>query len=120
MLNAFLVIFEPIVINPLIPGGITVRKTLLDFLDTRSEIKNWITVTSASFLVASDNNATSISAILHQKFPTLLFLVTKVESKNSNGWLNENIWRFINSPKSSGKWPEIPFPPFNAEPRLPP
>lgn len=95
MLKPFLVIFD----NSQLP-----RQTLLDHLDTRSEIKNWFAFLPSAVVVVSDQTASSVAACIRTGFPNQLFIVTEISSGANDGWLGKNVWDFINNPKSSGRW----------------
>lgn len=81
------------------------RKSVLDFLDTQSVIKNWYGVMPHAILVTvEDNTSTSdISKILISKFPkNFTYIVT--DAHYADGMANKEVWDFINQPKPSGRW----------------
>jgi hypothetical protein len=81
------------------------RKEILDYLDTRPEVKNWFAFLPASILIVSDTSVQVLTNLLCQRFPGKNFLITGVPVGQNNGWLAQNVWDFINNPKSTGRWP---------------
>lgn len=96
MLKPFLIVFNDAQIN---------RQGLLDFLDTRSEIKNWYAFLPTAVFVISENSASQIAEVIRSEFPGKNLFVSEVPRGANDGWLGANVWDFINSPKSSGRWP---------------
>lgn len=96
MLKAFVVIFSDAQIN---------RQALLDFLDTRPEVKNWFAFLPSAIFVVSDKTATQIAEIIRLGFPEKHLFVSEVSRGTNDGWLARNVWDFINAPNSSGRWP---------------
>jgi hypothetical protein len=82
------------------------RDAVTAFLDTRPEIVNWRTISPYGILVASRTDLTTLSEMFHTQVPWLYFLLVPVEGPNANGWWSRDLWDFINSPKSSGRWPD--------------
>jgi len=80
------------------------RKTILDFLDTQSVIKNWYAVMPNAILVATEVGIPEITTMLTNRFPqNFTYLVT--DASQANGLANSQVWSFINTPTSSGRWP---------------
>ena len=96
MLKPFLVVFNNSQIT---------RKDLLDFLDTKPEIKNWFAFMPSAIFVISDRRAFQISQFIHTRFPEVYFVVSEVPKGENDGWLSKEAWNFINNPLSSGRWP---------------
>lgn len=96
MLRPFLLIFD-IAHGP--------RQQIVDYLDTRPEVKNWFAFLPTAILVISDRNASDLAKIFREKFPARLFMVSEVQGTTTDGWQNQNVWDFLNNPKSSGRWP---------------
>lgn len=96
MLSPYLIVFNPD------EGD---RQALLNFLDTRTEIKNWYAFLPSAVFVISDRNANSISDILRTRYPGRFLFVTPVVGVQTDGWLPQAAWDFVNQPKSSGRWP---------------
>jgi len=95
------------------------RKPILDFLDLQPAVLNWFAINWHAILIASESDATTLSTIIHQQFPNLWFIITEVDKVRTNGWMNNAVWDFINSPKSSGRW-DFLHPPTSQPPRLGP
>jgi hypothetical protein len=49
-------------------------------------------------------DATALTALIHLRFPLTWFVITQVDTSNTNGWINQRVWDFINNPRSSGRW----------------
>jgi len=95
MLRPFLLIFDTIY-GP--------RQDILNYLDTRPEIKNWYAFMPTAIIVISDCQAPQIAALFRQRFPGRQFMITEVPRGENDGWLNKNVWDFINNPQSTGRW----------------
>ncbi len=95
MLKAFVVVFSDAQIN---------RQALLDFLDTRPEVKNWFAFLPGAVFVVSDKTATQVTEIIRMGFPEKSLFVSEVSRGTNDGWLGRNVWDFINTPNSSGRW----------------
>jgi hypothetical protein len=80
------------------------RQEILDYLDTRREVKNWFAFLPDAIFIISDSDALTLSNLFSLKFPSRYFLITEVPAGKNNGWLIQRAWDFINNPKSSGRW----------------
>jgi hypothetical protein len=87
-----------------LPQGVT-RAQILEHLNTRQEVKHWYAFFPNAIVVISDRNATELMSAVRQQFPSLHFIVTEIPTGSNNGWLNKDVWEFINNPRSSGRWP---------------
>lgn len=79
-----------------------VRKRLTDFLDTRSEIQNWYAFLWSALFLVSDSDTYTLTMVVRRRFPQLTFVLSQVESYNTNGSLPTQAWDFLNDPKPSG------------------
>ena len=80
------------------------RQVILDFLNTQPIIKNWLAVMPHTILVATESSIKDVSKLLTERFPhNLTFLIT--EAGYADGLANNQVWDFLNTPKSSGRWP---------------
>lgn len=85
-------------------GNLT-RQNILDYLDTRSEVLNWYAVMPFTIILVSAQTQSTLTELLRLRFGNeITFLLAKVESNTINGFINEQVWNFINNPKSSGRW----------------
>lgn len=80
------------------------RDPVQRFLDTRPEVLNWFSVLSNGILIVSRSDATVLSTLIHNQFPSLWFILTHAIPSETNGWMNPQAWDFINNPRSSGRW----------------
>lgn len=72
------------------------EKSLLRFLDTRSEISDWMTILPSSILLMSSKSPRQLTKTLNKKYPAAQFLITVLETKQTDGMLPEECWNFIN------------------------
>ena len=79
-------------------------KFVLDFLDTRREVLNWYRLFPGTVLIASKTDLPALTGILHVSYPWLWFILSEVDTTRINGFVNLEVWEFINNPKSSGRW----------------
>jgi hypothetical protein len=75
------------------------EQALLRFLDSRAEILDWMTILPASVLLVSRRTARQLTALLNKKYPDAQFLLTKIETPQTDGMLPEKCWDFINGTK---------------------
>lgn len=94
-MKAFLLVFPP---------EIMPRQAILNFLDTRSEVLNWLAIFSGAILVVSEQDVRQLSELFRQGFPGIEFFLTEVLYQKNDGWQNSAVWDFVNNPKSSGRW----------------
>lgn len=80
------------------------QKFILDFLDTRPEVLNWYSVPPATVFIVSRQDLVALTGILHVAYPWLNFTLAATDGSSINGFMNKEVWDFINNPKSSGRW----------------
>lgn len=97
MLKPYLLVFDSSEIT---------RQALLDHLDTRPEVKNWFAFLPTGIFIISDRTALQLTQAVREGLPTASLLISEVPAGANDGWLGKNVWDFINSPKSSGRWPD--------------
>lgn len=81
------------------------RDLVLRHLDSRTEIQNWLAIFPGAVLIASKSDLAALTGLLHVTAQGWNFFAAEVTSSTTNGWMNQQVWDFINSPKSSGRWP---------------
>ena len=83
-------------------------KTVLAFLDTKREIKNWYTPYVGTILLVADDDQTAatLAGVIRDRFPGLSFVVTPVDPRLTDGWMPKVFWDLVREPKSSGRWPD--------------
>lgn len=72
------------------------EKSLLRFLDTRREILDWMTILPASVLLVSKQTPRQLTKTISKKYPDAQFLLTELETTQTDGLLPEECWNFIN------------------------
>lgn len=107
------------VISIATPFGRWSRQQLLEFLDTRPEIRNWYAVLPETVVIVSAENATKLAELIRDQFPAEFFLVSEVVRfpgfTSMDGRMNQPFWDFVNFPKDSGKWAALdPMPALSA------
>lgn len=87
---------------------IVLQTHLLEYLDTKREVRNWHTPFLGTILVVAGDGqtATSLAAMIRSRFPGLRFAVTPLESSSTDGWMPGVFWDLIREPKTSGRWPD--------------
>lgn len=80
------------------------QQSVLDFLDTRPEILNWLNLLPQSIVLVSEKTVSELTDIIRSKYPGHHFIVSEISGLSSNGFLGKTSWEFINHPKSSGRW----------------
>jgi hypothetical protein len=77
---------------------------LTGFLDMRPEVLNWFMVFGANaVLIVSRADVQTLTKVIHEGLPDFLFLLAEIDPLKTNGWINPQVWDFINNPKSSGR-----------------
>jgi len=80
------------------------RVDLQVYFDTRAEVLNWFGIMPNAILVVTHSPASVLTNMLVDRFGNnITFLVTKAESNETEGFINKEVWDFINNPKSSGR-----------------
>jgi hypothetical protein len=77
------------------------RQHILDFFDTLPEIKDWLATTGAILIISDALTAQAIYLKVHEKFPTLGFLITPTNIDYMWGFSSENTWDFIRKARRS-------------------
>ena len=75
------------------------RDSVQQFLDTRSEIINWIGFLPHTICFTSNLTAGQLLPIFQNKYPGGWFMISEIVSSNSNGLLAKEVWEFINKVK---------------------
>lgn len=74
------------------------EEALLRFIDSRKEILDWMTILPASVLLVSRHSLRQLNKLLSKKYPDAQFLLTELETAQTDGMLPEECWNFINAP----------------------
>lgn len=89
-MNSFLLVFN---------DGLGIPTDYADFLDSSPSIFNWLAFPNTIFIV-SPLTVHQLSNSFMLRWPGRWFLITHIESVNTNGIQPNAIWDFINNPKS--------------------
>jgi hypothetical protein len=84
--------------HPIVEKARIDRRSILDVLDTIPDVKNWRAHVGA-ILIASDSTAENLFRKIHEKLPTLIFLIAPIEIEEVFGWTDQDTWEFISEPK---------------------
>jgi len=83
--------------------NVVARTDLQSFFDTQPAILNWFGIMPQAILVATNSTDKEISSMLESRFGNkITFLITKTEPDLTQGFINKEVWEFINNPKPSG------------------
>jgi hypothetical protein len=78
------------------------RVSIQKYFNARPEILNWFGVMPQAILVATECSDSIVSSLLVEKFGQgITFLITKTDQNNTKGFINNEVWEFINNPKPS-------------------
>jgi hypothetical protein len=85
---------------------------LTAYLDTRSEVRNWLAPFFGTLLIVADvgQTASSLAWLIRRKYPTQQFAVTPLDMGSVNGWMNPKFWELIQHPTPSARWPSSTVP----------
>jgi hypothetical protein len=80
------------------------RQLLLDFLDTQPDVVNWFASNAlpGQVIVVSERSCSEVAAMIRTRFSGESFTLSTVSE--IDGWMNQEYWDFVNTPKSSGRW----------------
>ena len=73
------------------------EESLLRFLDARKQILDWMAILPASVLLISSHSPRQLTKVLNKKYPDAQFVLTEVETTQTDGMLPKECWDFINS-----------------------
>jgi hypothetical protein len=90
-MKAYLLSYNPI--------GYT-QKDLIDYLNMRPEVLNWMTGLFNAVIIISDSTATELVTPIRSRFPAGWMLLTEIVPSGTDGWLPRSFWEFIQNPKS--------------------
>jgi hypothetical protein len=78
--------------------------TILDFLNSRWEVKNWsLSALPNTVTIISDNTLESLQSMFVERFPRIHFLLLPIDPFRIGGLMDPKYWNFINHPEPSGK-----------------
>lgn len=79
------------------------RTDIQAFFDARPEVLNWFGIMPEAILVATNGSDSEIARLLIERFGfDITFIITKTEPNLTQGFINNEVWEFINNPKPSG------------------
>ncbi|MBL4798971.1 MAG: hypothetical protein JKY50_16270 [Oleispira sp.] len=78
------------------------RESIQKYFDIRPEILNWFGVMPQAILVATECSDSIVSSLLVEHFGQgIIFLITSADQYKTQGYINKEVWEFINNPKPS-------------------
>lgn len=78
------------------------REEIQDFLGQQSGVVNWFGIMPNAILYASNLNSKTIAGVLVNRFGNdLTFLITRAKRNQTTGFINKEVWDFINSPRNN-------------------
>ncbi len=75
------------------------EQEVLNFLDRRREVLNWLSVLPNTVFIVSEHDAEDLTNMLARKFPDGIFVVSEYNAGRANGMLTDDAWEFLNNPK---------------------
>jgi hypothetical protein len=89
-MKAYLLVFNlPLPIN---------REAVTNFLESRPEIRHWITCFTHGLIVISDSSPTQLRQLINGQFPGLWFLIDQIDPWTVDGWAPQIVWEWIKNP----------------------
>ena len=85
-------------------SGLLLQKFMTDFLDKQPQVLHWFGILPSGILIVSRMDTFTLANMIHAQFPNVFFVLTEVDPMKTSGWMNRQVWDFINAPKSSGRW----------------
>ena len=74
------------------------QEYVLDFIDTRTDILNWLVSFPSSVFIVSKKDITKLSKIFFKQFAGGMFVLTLIDNENTDGLLMAHEWEFLNNP----------------------
>ncbi len=69
-------------------------------LNDTQAIETWVSPISGTAILISKLSITDLSSVLHGRLGEVWFLLVEATQYNTNGWLPNNFWNYINNPQS--------------------
>jgi len=83
-------------------ANVVKRADIQSFFDTRPEILNWFGIMPEAILVTTNSSDAEITRLLIERFGyDITFIITKTEPNRTQGFINNEVWEFINNPTPS-------------------
>lgn len=73
-------------------------------LNSTQSIETWASPFPFSAIVISKLTVTELSAVLHSYFGDTWFLITEANQQNTNGWMTNELWSYINNPQTKSSF----------------
>lgn len=78
------------------------RTDIQNYFETRAEVLNWFGIMPEAILVVTNSSDVAITNLLVERFGSdITFIITKTEPNLTCGFINNEVWEFINNPKPS-------------------
>jgi hypothetical protein len=81
-------------------GSQITRELIVEKIDHIPVIENWYAFFDNTICLASEEDARSLSSLLHAELPKLRFIITEIRP-SAGGMLPKPIWAFLNHPQSA-------------------
>jgi hypothetical protein len=89
-MNSYLVTFDE---------SLIARNDFVAALNEIGGVVNWLAFMPSAICVISPYSAHEISVALRMKRPGIRFLVTQLQPYQTDGWLEQGIWEFMQNPR---------------------
>ena len=70
-------------------------------LNDTEAVKMWVAPFPYAAILVSDLNTQDLGAVLHKRLSDAWFIVTEMNRQIVDGWLPENIWKYVNEPEQT-------------------
>ncbi len=77
------------------------RQEVQSFLESRTEVLNWLSMSSTTYFFVSNSNIKRLQDIFSLRFYYNQFIIVETEPGKFGGRAYEIAWDFINNPKSN-------------------
>lgn len=79
------------------------RVDLQNYFDSQSSILHWFGIMPEAILVLTTSEDVDLSMLIAERFGNdITFLITNVEPEKTTGFINKEVWDFINNPERYG------------------
>lgn len=71
-------------------------------LNDTQAIETWVTPFPYAAILVSKLGVHDLAAVIRNRIPGVLFMVTELKSETAQGWLPGDLWEYVNDPQ--GAW----------------
>lgn len=82
-------------------SGAVTLDTVYSVLNRTRSIETWVSPFPGTAIILSRLTLTEMTAVLQSHFPGVWFILITATQQNTNGWLPNRFWEYINDPQGS-------------------